>query len=252
MRARDAALVGLIHGPAELVPVSSSAHVALLLRSEDRVVETSMHLGTAAALVWRHWDDVRPRSFGVHLIAGAIPSVVGIALRERRGSLPAGLLAGALALAWADSARTVRTFPPYSGVCPNGSRNPLRGPARRRSSPTPLDAVFLGLAQACALIPGVSRNGATVAVARARGFEREEAQRLSREIGLPVTLGAAAYTLARERPKNLKPLIVGAAASFLATLTCLPLLPRVDRAPLWPFALYRTLLALALMGRSAR
>ena len=55
----------------------------------------------------------------------------------------------------------------------------------------PRDGVLLGLAQACALVPGVSRAGATLAAARALGFARPDAVRLSRGIGVPVLAGAA-------------------------------------------------------------
>jgi undecaprenyl pyrophosphate phosphatase UppP len=90
----------------------------------------------------------------------------------------------------------------------------------------------------------VSRNGATLVAARARGFPQPEANALSREVGLPVTLGAV---LVGGRVEA-RPTVI----AFLATLAALPLLRVADRAPLWPWALYRCGLALALMRGSAR
>ena len=65
-------------------------------------------------------------------------------------------------------------------------------PQRRgRDRVRPADGLALGLAQTAALIPGVSRNGATLAAARWRGFSREQANMLSRTVALPVISGAA-------------------------------------------------------------
>ena len=217
MRRSD--LAALIHGPAELLPVSSSAHAELL---GDRSEATGLHLGSAAALVVALRGQVRPRNLAMHFVAGAIPSAVGWRLRERTWSPVPGLVLGSAALLWADR----------------------RSGTRERAGVTVTDGAWLGVAQACALLPGVSRNGATLVAARALGFPQPEANALSREVGLPVTLGAVLVGGRVEaRPT---------AISFLATLVSLPLLRVADRSPLWPWALYRCGLALALMRGSAR
>ena len=94
-----------------------------------------------------------------------------------------------------------------------------------------MDGVWLGLAQAAALFPGVSRSGATRAAARARGFDRADAAELSREVALPVLAGAAAlkgFRLARRRPpaSELRTLAAGAAAAAVSTWAAL----RAERA----------------------
>src|SRR3954454_25257840 len=86
-----------------------------------------------------------------------------------RASLAGGLLAGSAALVLADR----------------------RPGARLEEDAGPRDGGLLGLAQACALVPGVSRAGATLAAARALGFPRPDAVRVSRGIGVPVIVGAA-------------------------------------------------------------
>src|SRR5262249_51871445 len=100
-----------------------------------------------------------------------------------------------------------------------------------------------------ALIRGVSRNGATVAAARMRGFTREDANRLSRHVALPVIAGATALKgtrLARRGlpPGTRLPFVVGAAASFGSTLGSTWLIRQVERdRSLLPYAAYRIALA---------
>jgi undecaprenyl-diphosphatase len=109
--------------------------------------------------------------------------------------------------------------------------------------------LYLGLAQACALIPGVSRNGATLAAARLRRFTREDANRLSRHVALPVIAGATLLKGVRLRrrgipPGTAVPFAAGASASFLSTLASTWLIRQVERdRSLLPYAIYRAGLA---------
>jgi undecaprenyl-diphosphatase len=130
------------------------------------------------------------------------------------------------------------------------------GVGRRRAEAGLVDALALGLAQALALVPGVSRNGATLAAARARRFRRLDAHLLSWAIALPVMFGASALTavrLARSRAAaaNVLALLVGGGAAFCSTLASARLLVRSEllSRPLLPFALYRWLLALLVLHR---
>lgn len=221
MRAVEAGLLGLLHGPAELLPVSSSAHVALARRwmghdvTGDRTVEVALHAGSAVALALS-W-----RPSPVDLVAAVPPAVAGVLWEKRFGPsvMPFGLVAGAVALAVADRS--------------TGGRAVSDGRLG--------DGVAFGVAQACALVPGVSRSGAVLAAARWRGFSRPAAASLAVSCGVPVTLGAAAFTARRLRG-HVVPLAVGAAAAFGATLAARPLLRLLER-PLWPWAAYRMALA---------
>jgi undecaprenyl-diphosphatase len=90
-----------------------------------------------------------------------------------------------------------------------------------------------------------SRNGATLAVARLRGFAPAEANPLSREVGVPVTLGAVLLRRGGVTP--------GTVAAFGSALATLPLLRRVDAGgPLWPWAAERAGLALVVLRESRR
>jgi undecaprenyl-diphosphatase len=253
-----AALLGALHGPAELLPVSSSGHVTLAawllewnydeLDAELRkAFEVALHAGTAAALLIALRGEVREAAGDidrrrVELIALSFvpPAVVALALErpiERRlgtpGTIAAGLLAGSAAMALAD-------------------RAPQR---RRREESTALDALCLGLAQACALVPGVSRNGATLAAARARGFDRADANALSRHVALPVITGATVLKghrlLRRGVPRGAGTAIAaGMAAAFASTLASTWLIRQVERdRSLAPYAAYRVALAAAVIRR---
>jgi undecaprenyl-diphosphatase len=146
-----------------------------------------------------------------------------------------GLIAGGLALAWADRSSKTRRWREL------GAR----------------DALWLGIAQACALFPGVSRGGATLAAARFRCFARSDAHHLSRQMALPVIAGAAALKARRLRGEGLPagmraPFLVGALSSFASTLAAKPLLRLGDGdRPLVPFAVYRVGLGGAVL-RSLR
>jgi undecaprenyl-diphosphatase len=95
------------------------------------------------------------------------------------------------------------------------------------------DRLIVGAAQAAALVPGVSRNGATLTAARALGFDRDAAARLSWQAGLPIIGGATVLKLVRLAQRGLDrelraPFAAGAGAAFAATLAASPLL-RVRR-----------------------
>jgi undecaprenyl-diphosphatase len=253
-----AALLGLVQGPAELLPISSSAHLALVpwlagwdldeLSDEDRkTFEVAVHAGAAAALLVgqrrRILDELRQFDVRRALVVGLSfvpPAIVGYGLErsiERRlggpRSVAAGLLAGSAAMVVADR------------------RPQRRGPGDARAA----DGLALGIAQASALVPGVSRNGATLAAARWREFTREQANLLSRTVALPVIIGAAALKGARLRTRGTSPslrraIAAGTAAAFASTLAAQRLLaPGAGNRPLWPFAAYRGALAAAVLLR---
>lgn len=252
---RHAVALGLLQGPTELLPISSSAHTTVIpwlagwpygeLDGELRKsFEVALHAGAGLALaidmrneLIREASSVDGRQLAVILLSLAPPAVAGFALRrfiERRlggpRTIAAGLAGGAVALALADS-------------------RPALG-ARHREDVCPRDGLALGLAQAIALIPGVSRSGAALTAARARGFSRNDAGALSRHAALPVILGASAlegFRLARRGTLRgrARSLAAGGGAAFVSTLVSARLLRgrwREERS-LLPYSVYRCLLA---------
>lgn len=262
LRTRDALALGLLHGPAELLPISSSGHLALMpwlldwpyaqLDGELRKsFEVALHAGAAAALLVglraEAGEAIRAldaRGLRLLALSTLAPAVAGLAFErtiERRLGSPrcvaAGLVAGSVAMALADA---------------------RGGTARRHEDAGAADALALGIAQACALMPGVSRNGATLAAARARGFARRDASVLSRHVALPVIAGATALKGLRLLRRGLpaearRGFAAGIAASFAATLGSLRMVLAGDHdRSLAGFAAYRIALAAVVLGRLRR
>ena len=121
--------------------------------------------------------------------------------------------------------------------------------SRAAGEATALDGLALGFAQASALAPGVSRNGATLAAARLRRFGREDSNLLSRTVALPVIAGATALKGERLRRRGIPPglgrrLAAGTLAAFCSTLASQGLIRLIERdRALWPYASYRLALA---------
>ncbi len=246
--------LGLLQGPSELLPISSSGHLALLpwlagwnwpgVDAELRkAFEVTLHSGAAAALVLCARDELIPKTarrgalLGLSVAPAALLGYLFERPIEQRLGTPTGvavgLLVGGLALALADQSPQTR------GHDDAGAS----------------DALWLGLAQASALHPGVSRGGATLAAARIRGFKRPDAQRLSRELAVPVIVGATVLKGIRLRARRLPreartPFTVGLLASFVSTLGSRQVLvPAVQDRPLVQYAAYRMAVAAAVLAR---
>ena len=211
--------------------MSSSGHL-VLLGSDDKAFEVFLHAGTAAALLV---SGPVPRPTLRTALTLAPAAIAGLALgdvveqRLGRRAVALGQVAGGLGLLLAD-----------------------RAPERRSDSDAGVrDALAIGLAQACALVPGVSRNGATLTAARLLGFRRDAASRMSRDAALPVIAGATALTLVRMRGEPpTRTHAVGFAAAFVSSLGAARLIPRIDRVPLAAFGAYRIALGF-VAARSA-
>lgn len=120
------------------------------------------------------------------------------------------------------------------------------------------DGLWLGIAQASALLPGMSRSGMALAAARFRGFGRRDSRRLAAQVGLPVIAGATLLKGLRmlKRPPargDGVAMAVGAVSSFASTWALAPVLTRwpADGA-LAPYVAYRTALTLAILAGMRR
>jgi undecaprenyl-diphosphatase len=256
----QAILLGLIQGGTEFIPVSSSGHLVLipwLLRWESPglVFDTVAHWGTLLAVLayfWRDWwelivawlrgllrrDWKDPRSGLMWLlILGSVPAaVIGYLFESFFESLFGSpqwasvfLLVTAAVLAFSEW---------------QGKRTREVGDLRWP------DALVIGVAQAVAIAPGISRSGMTMAAGLLRGLRRQDAARFSFLLATPVILGAglfklldvsSASTLGSEAPA----LIAGFVAAAISGFLCIRFLLRyLQRGRLYPFAVYCTLLGL--------
>jgi len=260
---RHAVALGLLQGPAELLPISSSAHTSLVpwlagwpyerLDGELRkAFEVALHGGAALALglamrrqLARQARAIGPRGAAVLALATVPPALAGLAfgrVTERAlggpRSIACALAGGGVAMAVADAER------------PEGRRAFEEAGLR--------DGLALGLAQAAALVPGISRSGATLTAARSRGFSRAAAQALCWAVALPVMAGANLLQGARVIRSGVPPrfagaLVAGGASAFISTLASAALLQgALSELPLLPCALYRCMLAVAVLARTRR
>lgn len=253
-----AALLGLIQGLTEFLPISSTAHLALAEKAlgldPDRFglsFTVALHMGTLLAVLLyytRVWlqlivDVLHGRfTLVLLLIVATIPAVITALVF---GDLIAGPLREPLNMA---AALVVG-----SGVFVLAERIATD----RRGTATTADAAFIGIAQALALIPGLSRSGLTISMGLARGLRRDEAARLSFFLSTPAVLGAGlkialdlrGSSAIFERPDMLA---VGAAVSFLSGLAAVAFLVRFLRGhSLAWFVPYRLALAAVIVAAVA-
>lgn len=230
--------------------MSSSAQLVLLPwllgweQASDRTTfGAGLHAGSCLGIGWVWRDDLRalsPREVAVLGLVSVPAAVAGTLAadraEERFGRPPqlAALLAGAGALMWWVDSRH-----------PSSER-----PVGRRA------ATLAALAQVSALVPGVSRAGATRTALRAAGVDREQAERFSLLMSLPITAGAAALTLARAEPATLRALgpalVAGTATAALAGAAAATAHRSRPGRPLTGAALYRLGLAAVVARRLSR
>ena len=252
-----AALLGLIQGLTEFLPVSSTAHLVaaekLFKLDPERfglAFDVAVHLGTALAVLlyfattwiglardvlagrWRMPLLIAAGTIPAAVIGSLFQSVVERELRDIR-FVAGALVAGSLVFYLAERVAT--------------QRRPMDRIGWR-------DAVLMGTAQAVALIPGISRSGITISAGLVAGIARADATRFSFLLATPVIVGAAAKTLLDARRTSglfAEPLIaiVGFVVAFLAGLAAVAFMVRFLRAnSLAWFIPYRLALAMVLVA----
>ncbi len=199
-----AALLGVVQGLTEFLPISSSAHLILvpwlLGWKPDRIIfDVSLHVGTAVAILayfWRDW---------VELVTEAIRGILAgkpLANPKRRlawylfvGTLPAGIVGllfeNDVETRLRSPLITVATLAILGGFLYLSERVSRRD--RSLEQFTWADSIWIGLSQALALIPGVSRSGITISTAMLRNAERASAARFSFLLATPVIVGAGMF-----------------------------------------------------------
>ncbi|HVO32844.1 MAG TPA: undecaprenyl-diphosphatase UppP [Elusimicrobiota bacterium] len=193
-----AAILGLIQGLGEFLPISSSAHLILAPRffhwqDPGLAFDVALHLGTLLAVVLYFWKDllsllqsvVRPSGPGT----ASDRRVVGLLLAA---TIP-GAVAGVLLEHKAETVFRSASLIAYAMIGLGlllGIADWLSKGERRMESLSFPAAVGIGLAQSFALIPGVSRSGSTITIARFLGLDRQEAARFSFLMSAPIIAGA--------------------------------------------------------------
>lgn len=272
----ESIILGVVQGLTEFLPVSSSAHIRaigpLLPSGGDpgAAFTAIIQIGTGAAVVVYFWRDIirilgawlahvlgwngrswrarlggdsQDARLGWWIILGSLPIVViGVLFKD---SIESGLrnlwisvavlAVFALVLGWADRIGTRR-----------GDLKTLSG----------TDAVVLGLAQAAALVPGVSRSGGTISAGLFLGLTREAAARFSFLLAVPAVLGSGFYELASnydgltaEGAPGIPATIIAALVSFVVGyLVIVWFLHLIQTRSFMPFVVYRLVFAGVIAG----
>ena len=265
-----AVVLGLVQAATEFLPISSSGHLVLApeLIGDDissLTFDVALHLGTMVAVIaffWRDWlriigsglaDIVRhgvrvdrwePYSLlGLWIVLGTIPAVVvGLLFKDAiEENLREPWLVGTMLIGF--------------GVL-MGALDRWGGTVGKLLDVTPGRAVIIGVAQAIALVPGVSRAGVTITAARGLGFDRPSAARFSFLLSAPAVLGAGVLqfseALGSDETVSWGPLMLGAFVSAVAgALVIRWLLAFLQSGTLWPFVWYRIALGLVVLGATA-
>jgi undecaprenyl-diphosphatase len=257
-----AAVLGLVEGITEFLPISSTGHLILAASLLDftgpmaKVFEIAIQTGAMFAVVWEYRErlgrtvaglghDPVARRFAVNVAIAFAPAVVfglllgGWVKAHLFSPVPvaAALVVGGVAILWIER-RHKRLY---------GARDLEGGRVARVETVddmSALDALKVGLLQCLALFPGTSRSGATIIGALLLGFSRKASTEFSFYLGIPTLMGAGAYSVWKQREllrwEDAPAFAVGTVVAFASALVCIRWLIRyVSTHDFVPFAWYR-------------
>jgi undecaprenyl-diphosphatase len=242
-----AVIWGLVQGLTEFLPISSSGHLVVVpaflkeagldISQPSLAVSAVLHLGTLIAILIYFRADVmsvlqmrtkpQGRKIALLVAVGTIPAIVGLPLKDRLEAIQ-------------DNVTYVGIFLVITGVILVIGQWLARGVRQLIDGRVP-DALVVGLAQAFALIPGISRSGITITAGSGRRFQPVEAARFSFLLGIPAIAGAGLVSLPEVMtegdfgPELIVGLVVAAISGYAAIAILLRALRRVG---LLPFAIY--------------
>ncbi|HEX2546690.1 MAG TPA: undecaprenyl-diphosphate phosphatase [Ramlibacter sp.] len=258
-----AAIMGIVEGLTEFLPISSTGHLILagaLLGFDDakaKVFDIAIQTGAILAVILVYWQKIRStivalpsqreaRRFTLNVIIAFIPAVVlGLAFGKmiqenlfRPSIVATTFILGGFIILWAEKRqqRAVRIQ----------EADDMRW----------TDALKLGLVQCLALVPGTSRSGATIIGGMFLGLSRKAATDFSFYLAIPTLIGAGAYSLIKERgtlgPEDIPMFAVGLLFSFLSAWLCVRWLLRyISTHSFTPFAYYRIAFGVIVLLTSA-
>jgi undecaprenyl-diphosphatase len=255
-------VLALIQGITEFLPISSSGHLILVPTltgwpDQGILADVMVHMGSFLAVVVYFWRDC------VSLLKGTFDLLRGranpwgkLAMLIVLATIPAVVLGVILDLTgFMDSVRNMPQIVAWNAIifgallylCDRYGHS-----IRRMSDMTLSPALIIGVAQAIAIIPGTSRSGITMTAARALGFERPEAARFAFLLGIPAIAGAGVLKLgdavSSGETISLDVMLTAVLTFFVALGTITILMKLVRHMSFLPFAVYRILLGVLLLG----
>ena len=255
-------ILAIIQGITEFLPISSSGHLALVplltdWQDQGVVMDVALHFGSLFAVLIYFWRDMLNLMLGfVDLVTGKTSNNRKLFLLLTISTIPVFIVGYILKktgiidqlrsleiIAWANI-----IFAVFLYICDKfGKMVNSIGDLNVKT------ALLIGFAQVLALIPGSSRSGTTMTMARALGFKRDEAARFSMLMSVPTILGAAALLLLdlskTEDIQIQSDAMVMAGLSFIvAFLSIWGLMAMLKRMSMTPFVIYRLILGFAILG----
>ncbi|AOW14351.1 undecaprenyl-diphosphatase [Hydrogenophaga crassostreae] len=246
-----AAIMGVVEGLTEFLPISSTGHLILAGSLLDftgdgaKVFEIAIQTGAIFAVIIVYWQRIRETIAGLPSQARAQKFSINVAI----AFVPAvvlGLLFGKMIKTHMFTPAVVATTFILGGFIILWAERRQSGPARINDvdEMSPLDALKLGLVQCLALVPGTSRSGSTIIGGMLLGLSRKAATDFSFYLAIPTLIGAGVYSLFKERAllsvADIPVFAVGLLFAFLSAWLCIRWLLRyVASHSFEPFAWYR-------------
>ncbi len=256
----QAAILGLVQGVTEFLPISSTAHLIIFRDvfgwQQQKYFVDAIQFGSVIAVVWYFWSDLR------QILSGAWQAfqqkdwhreewkiLVGIAV----GTLPA-LIIGFLLKDFIPESPLVIAIVSIIMALLLGFAEKFGTRKRGFESLEIKDGVLVGLGQTLALVPGVSRSGSTLTTALFLGLQRTTAARFSFLLGIPTLMIATLYqsTKAIGNIESFIPLLIGIISTFIFSyLSIAWLLRYLQRQSTWIFVWYRLAFGAVILGAIA-
>lgn len=256
------AILALVQGISEFLPISSSGHLVLVpwiagWKDQGQIMDVAVHVGTLGAVM------VYLRQEIYEMVSGTWRSMKGRGINDGSrlamylviGTIPLVIAGYFLNLAFIDGIRSIMVigwttlgFGVLLWIADN-----IGLTLKRVEHLKIFDVIIIGLSQILALVPGTSRSGITMTAGRLLGMERYAAARFSMALSMPAIIGAGTlkgYELYQMGDTALNTsLFVAAGFSFLAALLAIFLMMAwLARATFTPFVIYRIILGGFLLG----
>ena len=266
-----AAVMGIVEGLTEFLPISSTGHLILagaLLGFDDekaKVFDIAIQTGAILAVIIVYWEKIKStvvalptqrlaRRFAMNVLIAFFPAVLlgllfGNAIKAHLFTptvVASTFIIGGFIILWVEG---WGRKPLHDGHPDDHAR------IVNVESMTPLDALKVGLVQCLAMVPGTSRSGATIIGGMLLGMSRKAATDFSFYLAIPTLIGAGAYSLYKERAllslADVPMFAVGLLFSFLSAWLCVRWLLRyIATHSFVVFAWYRIAFGIVVLATS--